>query len=373
MIERFILTFLTGLCCGTVFFKIKVPGGMMVGAVAGVAAMNIAFGKAFMPGEAKLFAQCLAGAFIACSVSKSDLKALPRIIRPAVLLLSMLLGLNLLLGAVIHWLTPLDFMTACFSCVPGGMSDVPIIAADMGADAPKVALMQFVRMSSGIGIFPQLIMLLDQRRMKKAGGAGAAVEVVEFAVNAEIKESSEKETAAAQQKKTGAAGGMNAQFLLTVLVATAFGFAGKKLGVPAGALVFSMFSVIVLKLRFERAYLPLWAKRLAQVLSGAYIGCSVGYEDVLALRYLWLPACLILAGYFLNSILTGYLLRRFFRFPFKTSMLAATPAGATDMALISADLGVQSPELIELQIIRMVVAIAVFPQVIWFLSRLIGA
>lgn len=38
-----------------------------------------------------------------------------------------------------------------------------------------------------------------------------------------------------------------------------------------------------------------------------------------------------------------------------------TPAGASDMALISADLGVTNKAVIELQIIRMMVVISVFP------------
>ena len=53
-------------------------------------------------------------------------------------------------------------------------------------------------------------------------------------------------------------------------------------------------------------------------------------------------------------------------------MLAATPAGASDMALISSDLGVNSKEVIELQIIRMVVVIVVFPQVIYHISCFVG-
>ena len=51
-------------------------------------------------------------------------------------------------------------------------------------------------------------------------------------------------------------------------------------------------------------------------------------------------------------------------------MLMATPAGASDMALISADLGVTDRAVVELQIARMVIVIAVFPQVIALVSNL---
>jgi hypothetical protein len=45
-------------------------------------------------------------------------------------------------------------------------------------------------------------------------------------------------------------------------------------------------------------------------------------------------------------------------------MLVATPAGATDMALISGDLGISSLDLNVLQIIRMITVVSIFPQII---------
>ena len=133
-----------------------------------------------------------------------------------------------------------------------------------------------------------------------------------------------------------------------------------------------MAAVIALKLLSGRAVLPLWAKRLAQALSGAYIGSGISRGDILKLRYLLLPAGLLLAGYFVNSLLTGKMLHRCFGLRRRVAMLAATPAGATDMALISADLGVDSKELIELQLIRMVAVISIFPQIIVLVAGIFG-
>ena len=161
-------------------------------------------------------------------------------------------------------------------------------------------------------------------------------------------------------------------FPLTLAAAFSCGLLGKWIGIPAGALIFSMLGVIALKLLLGRAYLPLWAKRLAQALSGSYIGCGITRSDLLELRQLLLPSLILLTGYFLNSILTGHLLHRLFAFPLKTAMLAATPAGASDMALISADLGVESKELIVLQVIRMVVVVSVFPQIICLVANVFG-
>lgn len=332
---------------GAALLKIKVPGGMMVGAILAVTILSITTDLAVMPVQAKVTAQCLAGAFIACSVSREDLKNLPKLWRPLLVLLASLLAVNLLTGLLIWRISPLDPLTAMLSCVPGGMSDTPIIAADMGADAGKVAILQFVRMSAGIGVFPSLILLIT----KDPPGPAASPEGPAKPVAA---------------KQHGAAA-----FPLTLAAAFLCGIAGKLSGIPAGTLVFSMFGVIALKLLTGKAWLPMWAKRLAQVLSGAYIGCGISRRDLLELRYLLLPAVLVLAGYFLNSLLTGQLLHRLFGYSRKTAMLIATPAGASDMALISSDLGVTDKTVIELQIIRMVVVISVFPQIIAAISGLI--
>lgn len=322
---------------------------MMVGAILAVTILSITTGLACMPVQAKVTAQCLAGAFIACSVSREDLKSLPRLWKPLLVLLASLLAVNLLTGLLIWRISPLDPLTAMLSSVPGGMSDTPIIAADMGADAGKVAILQFVRMSAGIGVFPSLILLIS----KEPPGPAASRE------------------GAVRPAPADGQHGRNAAFLVTLAAAFLCGVAGRLSGIPAGTLVFSMFGVIALKLLAGRAYLPLWAKRLAQVLSGAYIGCGISRRDLLELRCLLLPAALILAGYFLNSLLTGQLLHRLFGYSRKTAMLIATPAGASDMALISADLGVTDKTVIELQIIRMVVVISVFPQIIAIISGMV--
>lgn len=318
----------------------------MVGAIFTVTVLSISSDMAYMPMQAKVAAQCLAGAFIACSIGPKDLKSIPKLWKPLLVLITSLLAVNLLTGLLIWRCSPLDPLTAMLSSVPGGMSDTPIIAADMGADAGKVAILQFVRMSAGIGVFPALILLIAK---DPPGSAPPAEEVPE-------------PTARRQPHP--------AVFPITLAAAFLCGIVGKLSGVPAGTLVFSMFGVIALKLLMGEAYLPMWAKQLAQVLSGAYIGCGISRKDLLELRYLAVPVVLILAGYFLNSLLTGHLLHKMFGYSRKTAMLIATPAGASDMALICADLGVTDKVVIELQVIRMVVVISVFPQIIAVISGL---
>lgn len=257
----------------------------------------------------------------------------------------------MVMGFIIWVVSPMDLLTSMLCALPGGISDTPLIAMDMGADAAKVALMQFVRMVFGIGVLPSLIVWFDTLMEK----------------DPEKRKTTEK--AAVQKRK--AAEGSALRLIMTLAISAVGGIAGKLAGIPAGTLVVSLLVVLIFKLTINKAYLPTWCRRVAQVLSGCVIGCRMKYEDVLELRYLFVPALLLLAGYVLNCIVVGIILSRKFGFSRREGMLSVSPAGATEMALIAADLGVDSPDLVVLQIGRLVGVLTVFTQVISLIVNLI--
>lgn len=340
----FFLTLAISSAVGFLFLKGKVPGGMMVGALVGTVILNISTEFAYMPATARMAAQITAGAFIGASLKRSDVRRMPRLAKPAVILLCGMLTLNLVLGVVVHAVSGLEWMTSFFCAVPGGMSDTPIIAAEMGANGAVVAFMQFFRLVAGIGVFPSVIMMLTRH---------------------EVMEEHTPQIKEAKQKATPGS------VCITVAVAAACGIVGKLSGIPVGALTFSMISTAALKLSTNRAAIPMWLKRIAQILSGAYIGCSIGPQELLDMRHLILPACLLVLAYLLNCFVLSTLLCRFCGMPRREAMLVATPAGASDMALISGDMGISNQDLNVLQIIRMIVVVSVFPQIIRLIVMLV--
>ena len=84
---EFLLTLACSAALGFVLWKVHVPGGMMIGAIIAAAALNITTDLASMPYAAKLAAQTIAGSFIGVSISRDDLRHLPRLIRPLAVLL----------------------------------------------------------------------------------------------------------------------------------------------------------------------------------------------------------------------------------------------------------------------------------------------
>ena len=70
-----------------------------------------------------------------------------------------------------------------------------------------------------------------------------------------------------------------------------------------------------------------------------------------------------------NAYFTGRFISRRFGVPVREAMLMVTPAGANDMMLISADIGIQSPRLLLVHIARLLTAAAIMPQIDYFLAK----
>lgn len=345
------LTLFIGSILGLAAAKMKIPGGLMVGAIIGVAALNIFFETTYVPNETKLFVQIIAGAFIGCIMEKSDLNRIPAIVKPTVIMILGFFVLNLFAGLLIHMVSPLDLLTSLMSVVPGGISDTPIIAAATGADAPKVAVMQMARQILGIGIFPALILTYDNR--KKATQKDG-----ERVANTEKRRKSKTKSWQS--------------FVCTLIIATIAGMLGKMTGIPSASFSFPIIAVLILKLVFDFAYIPRWAKKCAQILCGCYLGSTIVISDVLELRYLLIPLAIIVLSYMANCFFTGMIIRKTCGFTRKESMLITTPAGASDMALISADMGVENTDVIIMQVLRAVIVMTFFPQIINLIVHLAG-
>jgi membrane AbrB-like protein len=142
------------------------------------------------------------------------------------------------------------------------------------------------------------------------------------------------------------------------------GILGKLTALPAMSFVFPIAAVLLLKMVFDFAYIPPILKKCGQVLSGCYVGSGIFMKDFLEMRFLLVPVALIIAGYMVNCYLTGKLIKKTCGFTMKESMLITIPAGASDMALISGDLGIANPDIVLLQVARLIGVLALFPQVI---------
>ena len=340
-----LLTLLVALGAGLLVFHLKVPGGMLVGAILGAAALNIATGQAFIYPQTRVLAQALTGAYIGCMMTREDVRRLPRLIRPYLLVLASLLALNLLMAAAFYRTTNLDLLTCLFCAAPGGMSDTPLIAMDMGADGSIVAVMQFVRMLFGMGCLPSVILLSDRFLEPKEARA------------------MEEQAGGVHGKAVPGAGTTLRSFLPAMCLAVFAAVLGRLSGIPAGALSAALIASAVMKLTGRCSGMPMWLRRAAQVVSGCCIGSGITRAQLAAMGQLALPAVLLCLGYIVCCVGMGLVLSKVCRIQLREAMLTLSPAGATEMALIAADLGVESTNLVVLQICRLVGVTLLLPQI----------
>jgi len=342
-----LLTLAAGGAGGFIFVLLKIPNGLRFGALLGAALLQVFFGTAWVPSQTKYMVQVIAGALIGCSMEKSDLRRLPWLIKPTAILIGTYLILTLSMGALVHAISPLDWVTSLMSVVPGGITDIPIIAADMGADTPKVALVQLSRYILGVTLFPPMIQAFDNVMAKKAKDSG---DVSPAGAGEMMREKSRVNSFAA--------------LACTLAVGSAAGFAGYLTRIPAGTFLFSSIGVLVLKLKFDFAHISPGVKKIAILMSGCYIGSLITMEDVRGFGLMALPVLIVLCGYTINCFVSGRIISKTCGFNRKDSMLATTPAGASDIALNSADLGVINTDIIAMHVFRALFSVAVFPQII---------
>ena len=352
MLWNLLLTLGAAALGGLLFKKLNIPAGLLVGAIFGAAVIHLGFDASYMPKTVKTIAQIVAGGFIGTMVSREDVLKLKSLWKVAILVLGAYCSMNIIVGYCAYQISDFDLLTMLMCTIPGGLSDVPLIAADMGADLLPVIMVHFVRAVAGIGIFPIIISHICR--------------------NDETEE--EKLKAKEEVKKSPANKAADLQTtVITLILSTSFGLVGMWIGIPAGTLVGAALGVSMVKVGVNyNAIMPKTLKTIAQVMSGAYIGCAISMEALLGIGEVIVPLVFIMACYMAVMYVMGNLLHRKFSMARKEAMLMMTPAGASDMALIASDLGINSPSLIVIQVVRLFVADAIMPQVCYTAAQMLG-
>lgn len=154
---------LAGACVGVwILGKTGIPSSLMLGAMAGTLAVNLTFEEVRLPTPAGIILQTVTGAYVGTTVTRQQLSSLLYML-PGVFLMiiSFLIG-TVILGILIYRLTDIDFATALFSCAPGGISDMALIAVEMKADVAVIVAMHTVRLISLVVVVPYIITLLQR-------------------------------------------------------------------------------------------------------------------------------------------------------------------------------------------------------------------
>lgn len=124
----------------------RLPGGVIVWAIAAAAALHLSVaGLSPLPGALRTAAQILIGTTIGVGVKRGPLSALRAVRWQVVTTMGLLLAACLGAGAVLARQTRLDAATALLATGPGGASDMAVAAVHFDVDPALVAGLQVVR------------------------------------------------------------------------------------------------------------------------------------------------------------------------------------------------------------------------------------
>ncbi len=159
--SKFFLLFSVALAGGLTGFFLRMPVGLLTGAMFAVAAAGLAgmrLGR--VPPILRTFAQIGIGVVIASNVTLSTLRQFALLAGPVILLTGAMVLCSIGLAVLLHKMTGWNYPTCLLSTSLGGLSQMSIIAEEMGADPLKVSILQTVRLVSILVVLPFLFNVL---------------------------------------------------------------------------------------------------------------------------------------------------------------------------------------------------------------------
>lgn len=340
-----VLTHLVGGAGGYLGKKKGIPAGAMIGALLAVVLMNTLVGHAaHYPPNLRVIVQILSGLVIGSRFTREDVKALRVMGKPILILLTMMFAFTILFSLLMQKISGLSFMTSLFSCAPGGMSDLSLIAVDFGASTDKVMLLQLFRFVIVVMFFPNII----KKLYLNSSASSISVEDSE----AEPKEKDSAKPFSPEKLK---------KFAVSLAVSSAGALLLRSFGVPAGAIIGAILATIILSVISDLLSYPSFIKILSRVLAGCYVGSQISRSTWAALGELIIPMIIMAAEVFVMSFATAYLLSRFTGMNKATALFCCTPGGITEMGLIAEELGLDTPKIVLMHSCRLISVICLIP------------
>ncbi|MCL2578649.1 MAG: AbrB family transcriptional regulator [Oscillospiraceae bacterium] len=156
---RLTLTVLSAGAGSMLFRWMGIPAGGILGAVTGAILISAVAQKAYFPKSLKPIVQAIAGGFVGAQFSMATISALRGLVLPMVIITIQLLLMSFSTAWVIRRFTGMDMAHSLFSCVPGGIAEMGILAGELGLRVPDIVLVHIIRLISVIFMVPILLSL----------------------------------------------------------------------------------------------------------------------------------------------------------------------------------------------------------------------
>lgn len=158
---RLLFTLAAGIVGAALFSAIGVPAGGLVGSLLAVALASTTTSLTTRPPMAlSTAAQLAVGVQIGLNLTPEAMRLLLTSIPLVVLITATTLGSGLMLSNFVQRSLGSDKSTALLACAPGGLTQMPIIADELGADITPVTMFQLARFVCSVVVLPILFRIL---------------------------------------------------------------------------------------------------------------------------------------------------------------------------------------------------------------------
>lgn len=371
----FICTLAVATVGGLLARKLKLPAGAILGSMVAVIIFNLTTGYGVVPTEFRPVLQTLSGALVGYRITKSDVIGMKTLLLPALILVAGMIVLNVMIGIIVHYIGGIDFATALFASCPGGVTDIALIADELGADTAKVGFMQAVRLLSLLAVYPVLFSIIGKKGLNlpyhqlKAKKVGKVVQQT----TGEVQEAHEafKEDEPATPTPEESIKTRYVGYILTFSIAIIGALLGLWSGISAGALIGAMFATAAFNTFTGRLRFPNPARVIVQICAGAFVGARMGPDMVASLGQILLPTLVMVVGMILCSLAVGLIMYRFCGMNFISSIMSCAPGGLTEMIVFAEDLECDLPRVAMLHTIRVVMVFTLMPTLLGSLAAML--
>jgi len=243
---------------------------------------------------------------------------------------------GILVGYITHKKTGISLETCLLGCVPGGLSQMVVLAEEMeNTDQTAVTIMQTIRMLSVVFSVPFLTM-----HVLHDGNPLAAAASSHMVSSNEI--------------------------FIYICVAVAGAFLAKFLRLPTAFLLgpILLTGAFILATGIPAPIVPSYLISTAQVCVGTYIGSSINLAKIKL--YHGLMPCLFVgvAGVLLVSLFTGYMVVELTSVSFVTAFLSTAPGGLAEMGITALIVGADISTMTAYQLVRLLFIMLLFPIIV---------
>ncbi len=330
-----------GILGGIVANLINLPLPWMLGPLLAGAVVSLAGLKIGMPGPLKVGARGVIGVLLGAAINPEVFARVGQWPVSLTILILGMTGIVVVVALYYRLLAGFDPVTAVASALPGGLSNVMVIALQLGAEPRQVVIAQLLRISLVVLLVPPLYMVWQ----------GAGVE----------------------GGWSGPQTGWLGEGLWVVLLAPPAWYLGKKIRLPIAEMLGPMIVTAALSLAGVQITLPHWLfvctfLVLGTTIGGQFYGIGRPRELLATGRHALVATVLIL------GLATGLALIIHWAtgVPFYVALLAVTPGGIAEMALLAAALGVDPLFVTFHQTVRSVLINSLSPMILHHIGKRYG-